>query len=430
MNQALKTILKRGLISSPGGKARVYMKRLFLTGYENEWIDVSGYVVKFPKLASQMGDKDTVGSFSVATSKITFSNTDAKFSDETEFRSLFYGALSQTLTKFKIVQEFEDGNTTITANTKYFFSYGEISQKGGLSSFPLFDLIHILKLEPALGVTFTQGDTLAEMIEKLLKKAVNGARVFDTILEGATDAEKYVIPASTFIPSNIANYQAIIEEGVSVFEMVSRYCTFLNGFLIVNESGNFELKVNRDIGDTAWHFNYLSSYDEYGSNVVKLIIDDGKMDIYNAVYITYEGDAVYSKTVPYTPNSYTTEAMKYRNIYGEKKYEASFEELSEAEATEIGNRIFDYYVSPKKSYIIHSSPVFLKPLDKVILNAEGQPDIPPDKIPIRLNVSEIDGPHIFTGASGPINIRNKELKVIYSIIDLNTYKFKTLAKEV
>lgn len=443
MNDTERNLFKNGVIRCDAGKARLYIKRLFNYGYESDWVDVSQYVISFPRVKKTFGDEQHLGKFKTTGSSVSFINTKATFSDESNPRSIFSGAIDRVRTKVKMeVVIFDQSNNEHIVDRVFYYVYGDIKESDATVQLPLRDLLHSLTKESCDGVTFTQGDSLSEMIGKLLKKEVNGGRIFDSFLEGATDSERYVLPSSNFIPHDISDYQAILSPTKSIWSIISRYCLFLNGYLFVNDSGNFELNINREIGTVdEWHFNYLTSIDEFGSNVRNIQIESGIQDIYNTVYIVYgEADTdIEVKKIDYNPNNWaSSNSSKQYFLYGEKKYQEEFHELglnqssldsSKTEVEELADRIFDYYSQQKTKYIITHTPCILKPLDKVILNAQGRDEIGSDQIPIRLGSFVFGDNSVFSEKAGAINILNKTLKVISSEYDINTFTFKTICKE-
>jgi hypothetical protein len=444
MNENTRNLFKNGVLKCYAGNARVSIKRLTLNGYESEWFDISKYVIKYPKIKRDFGDESHLGNFKTQRASITLLNNNGQFSGIENPRSFFNKFVDRARTKLKMeFVIFDEDDNEVIADTSFFYVYGEIIEKKGQCKLPLRDLLHALKKESCDGVTFTQGMSISDMIKALLQKEVLGGRIFDSFLEGSTDEERYVIPKSDFIPSSIADYQSKLTPDKSIFKIISRYCLFLNGFLFVNSDGNFELNINREVNnDVGWHFNYLTSFDEYGSNVVSLDVDSGVKDIYNTVYIKYgESDSdIFVKKINYNPTEwYTSQSNRLYFVYGEKKYSSTFHELSlntssidssMTEVEELSTRIFEYYKNPKKTYSIEHTPCVLRPLDRVVLNAQGRLEIGPNQNPLRLGVSSFGDGSVLAEQAGPINETGKELKVISSEYDLNSFKFKTKLKEI
>lgn len=116
------------------------------------------------------------------------------------------------------------------------------------------------------------------------------------------------------------------------------------------------------------------------------------------------------------------------DIYGEKIFSQSFDELTLAEATTVGDRIYTNYSNAKIKWEIEVFGLYqLMPKDKLVINYIGEIGV---VNPFILDVSLLDGTDVLANRTGSIYINGDFAKVESISINLDNFDIILVVKEI
>jgi len=399
--------------------------------YESDWFDISEYVLRWGIVKKSFGDSILFGEYVIDNITINVDNSTQKFTKELGTDSLFNGFKTRYKTKFKVEVGFYDSDFYENfANAWYFIMLTEPSNSdSNIVELDLTSTLGSLKLYTAEGIdTSTKQTDL--WVDAIIKKEVNGARLFDRIFEGDTDSDRYKITAGTITVDGSA-----VEDGATCWDELVKYSKYEGYFPYVDIFGHF-IWADRSVTSTdiKWYFNGAGSgnSNETGVKIVSLDEEvDGITDSYQYISIQYQSDPLYVSS----KDSWTPGDGSIPDIYGEKSYSFEALELTQAQAQNVADNLLSILKTPKKKW--YQTTCFIPHLelkDRVMLNYSGELT---NSNAFTLDSSKLSptgrddaGYDQLSGYQGAINIQNQECFIISLEIDLDNFLCKFELKEV
>jgi hypothetical protein len=363
---AIKDLIVKGTMQA---YRRMSIKRIEQTGnYESDWFEISKYVSKWGQYNESYGDNIYYGDYQIDNVQIELNNRDRAFNEPTDSRSIFSGYKTRYRTKFKIeIGLIDDDENELEGKIFYGLLFAEpITSDNNRLIFQLASYLKILQLYPGSGISQATGTT-ADFIDRLVKKEVNGVRLFDRIFEGANDSEKYQI--STDNEKTISSPS--IPDDASCWDLIKKYALFQNAIIYVNNSGNLIVASREPTADFQWKFNGSGNFydNDYAINIANVLSQiDGVSQSYNRVVIEYNQDTYYTSEDSWTPGD-----SSLPDLYGEKTYNVTALDVTLAEATTIADDLQSKLKTPQKRWRILTTFIpHLNVNDKVEINYTGE----------------------------------------------------------
>ena len=418
----IKDIIRRGCVHN---FKRCSVERLQTTAqYEDDWLDISPYVISYPSIKKSFGDNVYLGDYQIDGGDLVLNNTGQRFSDESNFNSIFYGFLSRYRTKIKIECGFyDDDMSEIQGAVFYGIVYSEPTLSDNATiSLSVAPLIKVLQNYTAYGITTSSGTTGA-IIDRILKKQVNGMRVLDRFFEGSTDAEKYQINPSGATLTNVPN--ANIKLDSTMWDKIKNYSLIDDFFAYVNSAGNFVWDSKWE-KTNVWTFNGPGALDnDYGCNIISLDSEkSGVNNVWTRIVITYNlaGSQVQASDF-WTPGD-----GGYQDIYGERIFSYEITDLDSTKAQSMADTLLNAYKAPKKEWAITTPFIpHLELKDIVTLNYVGNYSSSNAFI---MDSSVLDGTDVLSGTLGSVFVENVATKIVGIELDINNLKSKFILKEI
>jgi hypothetical protein len=116
------------------------------------------------------------------------------------------------------------------------------------------------------------------------------------------------------------------------------------------------------------------------------------------------------------------------DIFGEKTFEQTYEELTATEATTIGDRLYNDYHVTTRAYEIGVFGLFhLMPKDKLLVNYLGEISV---GNPFVLGVSTLGGGDVLAGRTGSIRIKNETVRLESISVNLDNFDIMLKVRSV
>jgi hypothetical protein len=391
----------------------MFMKRVLVAGgYEADWFEITEYVTSWGTIKESYGDNLYTGEYEIDGIQVEFNNSRAKFNDENDPNSLFFGFATRINTRFKLDVGFYDINQEeVPGRSFYGLSKSEPEVLGsGTIKYAIGSVMNVFKLFQAKGITEQNRPTDIH-IERLVQKEQNAVRIFDRYFEGPDDATRYQIQAGaeTFLIK-------ILEEQ-TVWDKIKELSFYENFFPQITNDGNFEWVDRNETVAVQWIFNGAGSFDNvYGINIIDITQQLGVDRTYSRVTVRYgKGDTdIAVSEVNWTPGD-----GSIPDLYGVRvfEFEATAGELNNVRAQNVADRIRAATAAPHNIFVIDTTFIpHLRVNDRVLLNYRGSES----GDAFILGTSQLGSQDRLGGARGAINLINRECKISAIEIDVNT----------
>lgn len=409
----IKQIISRG---SGYVWRKMSIKRLKSNGqYEDSWLDITGYVIKWGSIMKSYGDNVLLGDYRIEGITITLDNRNRKFNRESDPDSLFSGFASRYRTKIKIEAGFYDDNDAEIPGITYFgivYSQPETSEEGTIN-LDVSSMLKVFENYGASGISPINNST-KEIMLSLVKKEVLGKRIFDQFLEGVNDSERYKIDELGLSTITLDNFSVADDD--TVWDKIVSYSNYEDFVPYINNSGNFVWAPRQETGTVQWIFNGAGELNnDYGVNIIELSSEKENLDdVWSKITIEHDNDQFSIAKINWTPGD-----TSIPDIYGERIYSKSFFELSADEAQNVANKILAGHSSIK--FLWEIKTIFIPHLelnDLVQINYRGS--VFGNNI-FTNDISLLDGLDVLGFAQSSINLDQEYAKIIRIEIDLDNF---------
>jgi hypothetical protein len=419
---AIRDLLARGVIWAD---RRLSVKARLVGGsFDADWTDITAYVTKFGSITESFGDIAFLTDYQIDASDLELDNSQRKFNNEKDPDSIFY-LKSRMGSKFKMeLFYYDDNGDEVSAITFYSFifknPYNSDDHKISIAHAPYLKLFQMF---PASGIDTVAGTT-AQLIDRLVKKEINGVRIFDKYFEGINDAAKYQINPDASTVSTVA--VPVIDDGATIWDKIQDYSMYDDFFVTVDNSGNFIWTNKNETAGTIFTLNGAgASTEDDGVNIISITELDGAANFWPRCVIEYgtAGDKVIS-SISWTPGDGSD-----IDLYGEKTLEANkaYPELSQAEAQAIADsKVNEYGRSIEREWSVETVVPHLSLKDKLSLNVFGEPVIDDA---FTIEESAIGGDNPIGQTSGAFQLR-ETVKIIQKTADIDSFKYSYQIREV
>lgn len=405
----------RDIIRAPAKHVfkRMFMKRVLIAGgYEADWFTITEFVTSWGTIKESYGDNLYTGEYEVEAVQVEFDNSRAKFNDQNDPNSLFFGFATRVNTRFKIEIGFYDiDQEEVLGRAFYGLSKSEPEILGsGTIKYTLGSVLGVFKLFPA-ELTLPQNDFTDQHIDALVKKEQNATRIFDRYFEGPDDATRYQIQAGA------EKFLVDTPQEMTVWDKIAELSFYENFFPSITDDGNFQWTDRDETVAVQWKFNGAGSFDNiYGINIVDITQQLGVDRVFTRVGIKIAAGTVRVDEVNWTPGDGSVP-----DLYGVKvfEYEATPGELNNLIGDNIAARIRAATQTPHNIFKINTTFIpHLRVNDRVLLNYQGSKS----GEGFVLGASLIGVVDILGGAQGAINLVDRDCKISGLEIDVNTFQ--------
>jgi hypothetical protein len=464
----IKELVSSGIINI---QREVFIKRINAENdYEDDWYDITPWLISFPELTLSIGDDVQLGDYEIETFDLQLDNSRSKFNLTDSQDSIFYGFKKRNQTLFKLVINIYDkNNTEYNILTYYAINYDDwVNSSGGLIICPCADLLKVFEWQNAFGVD-QASCTTGEMIQRLVYKKDNGQYYFlkffddnlqtsyaglmeitspeikdgQTVWEKIKDYSKY----QDYYPYIDVNQKInwVSKEATASVQYIFNAGSISGsndyGQNIIDisvEQNNIQdlwttaaIETNKIDGGIATSATATSITDTTKTWIVdsligkkitiiagtgigqsEIITDNNATQLtFAAMEITPDTTSIYKITGDDIISSYSTGYVindgSARDLYGDRIFSESMQELTQNNALEVATRIVNNSKMIKFRYEIKTPLCNVKLCDRVQLNVRGYQN---SQYQFIIGVSKI-GDKI-GGRQGNINLNSFEAKII------------------
>lgn len=353
-----------GQIANSNGKAfrRLEIKRRLDTGlYEDDWLDITDYVVKFGRVRKEI-DSYRIGQFVFSNMTIIVDNKTGKFNPADSESSFWNGYSNQQRTLVRVSAGFvyESKSNGIWTRTEYptgdekivfmGFISGDISIKGDNKiSFPIAPLQEVFRQFNASRLTGYNDSLTASDFMFLLRDQQDASSnyIFRPFFGNTTT--KWAITTTTVEYPNLSTSTAEDLLNATAWEVVQKLAQAENYSVYITNDGTFTFGPRDTANSTSFYFFGPGDYDAtYKRTIKKVGQYGGRFSKYYSRVSVKWVDADTTSSYQVQSSQFTVSAESGPWILGEKTLE--IENFWIADATTAGNiasAIFDEFSALK-----------------------------------------------------------------------------------